>query len=81
MRYGVKTYSFFYLHADYCNSEVRPTEINSQSTQSFKNMVNVLRDIVLHGRKAEFLLQWLLKINRFEKLQNPWNGISIPIYL
>ena len=45
-----------YLHADYRHSQIRPSEVDSQGAQGFEDMVNVLRDVLLHGRETEFLL-------------------------
>lgn len=57
-----------YLHADYCYPKVCSTQIHCQRALGFQDVVNVLGDVFLDRREAEFLLKGFSEVNRLEEL-------------
>lgn len=45
-----------YLHTDDADTQVGPPQVNSKRTLCLQNVVNILRDTLLHGRETELLL-------------------------
>jgi len=68
-------------HADDGHSEVGPSQVNSQSTLSLQNVIDILRNGVFHRREAEGLLEGLVQVNRTQKLENTRHCAAVTIDL